>query len=89
MELYLIHGLESGYTGMLTKIHHSVIDGISGAEIMGLLLDLTPEGRELPPATDTAPDHSPSELEMRSRGLLGLPRPSALRVPTRCYSHAA
>ena len=73
-ELYLIHGLESGYTGMLTKIHHSVIDGISGAEIMGLLLDLTPEGRELPPATDTVPDHSPSELEMLSRGLLGLPR---------------
>ena len=31
-ELYLIHGLESGYTGMLTKIHHAVIDGLSGAE---------------------------------------------------------
>ena len=38
---------------MLTKIHHSVIDGMSGAEIMGLLLDLEPEGRELPePAAD-------------------------------------
>ena len=57
------------------KIHHSVIDGISGAEIMGALFDLAPEGRELPePATDTAPDRSPSELEMLSRGLLGLPR---------------
>ena len=47
-ELYLIHGLRSGHTAMLTKIHHAVIDGLSGAEIMGLLLDLTPEGRELP-----------------------------------------
>src|SRR3954454_4160472 len=73
-ELYLIHGLESGYTGMLTKIHHSVIDGISGAEVMGLLLDLAPEGRELPPATDDVPDHNPSELEMLARGLLGVPR---------------
>jgi diacylglycerol O-acyltransferase / wax synthase len=44
-ELYLIHGLRSGHTAMLTKIHHAVVDGLSGAEIMGLLLDLTPEGR--------------------------------------------
>src|SRR3954465_151064 len=52
-ELYLIHGLESGYTGMLTKIHHALIDGLSGAEIMGLLLDTQPEGRDdLPPAFD-------------------------------------
>src|SRR3954469_9915101 len=28
-ELYLIHGLESGHTAMLTKIHHAVIDGMS------------------------------------------------------------
>src|SRR5439155_1571230 len=46
-ELYLISGLESKHIAMLTKIHHALIDGISGAEIMGLLLDLEPEGREL------------------------------------------
>src|SRR5947199_4903815 len=45
-ELYLIYGLASGSTAMLTKIHHSLIDGLSGAEVMGLLLDLTTEGRE-------------------------------------------
>ncbi|HEY3019000.1 MAG TPA: wax ester/triacylglycerol synthase domain-containing protein, partial [Solirubrobacteraceae bacterium] len=37
-ELYLIHGIESGGVAVLTKIHHAVIDGMSGAEIMGLLL---------------------------------------------------
>ena len=74
-ELYLISGLESGHTAMLTKIHHAQIDGMSGAEIMGLLLDLEPEGREL-----TAPgrwgddDPPPGELGMLARGLLGLPR---------------
>ena len=44
-ELYLIHGLEDGKVAMLTKIHHAVIDGLSGAEIMGVLFDLEPDGR--------------------------------------------
>src|SRR6059058_2455060 len=73
-ELYLIHGLGSGSVAMLTKIHHSVIDGISGAEVMGLLLDLSPEGRELPEPPEHEYDRRPGELEMLSRGLLGLPR---------------
>jgi diacylglycerol O-acyltransferase len=76
-ELYLIQGLESGYTAVLTKIHHALIDGLSGAEIMGLLLDLTPEGRDdLPPAPDQngGPGEPPGQLEMLARGLLGLPR---------------
>jgi WS/DGAT/MGAT family acyltransferase len=72
-ELYLIHGLESGHTAMLTKIHHAVIDGMSGAEIMGLLLDLAPEGRELPDAPPPEHDHAPSGLEMLARGVSGLP----------------
>src|SRR5215213_11371870 len=73
-EVYVIDGLESGHTAMLTKIHHAVIDGMSGAEIMGLLLDLAPEGRELPEPTEDGDAGSPSNLEMVGRGLLGVPR---------------
>jgi WS/DGAT/MGAT family acyltransferase len=76
-ELYLIHGLESGNTAVLTKIHHALIDGLSGAEIMGLLLDVTPEGRDdLPPAPEQngAREQAPGQIEMLGRGLLGLPR---------------
>ena len=73
-ELYLIQGLESGCTAMLTKIHHALIDGMSGAEIMGLLLDLSPEGRELPEAPRPEHDRGPGDLELLGRGLLGLPR---------------
>jgi diacylglycerol O-acyltransferase len=73
-ELYLIHGLEDGRVGLLTKIHHAVIDGLSGAEIMGVLFDLAPEGRELPDAQSNGAERKPSDLEMLTRGLLGLPR---------------
>jgi diacylglycerol O-acyltransferase / wax synthase len=76
-ELYLIHGLDSGHTAILTKIHHALIDGLSGAEIMGLLLDTAPEGRDdLPPAPERngTDGDTPGQLEMLGRGLLGVPR---------------
>ena len=73
-ELYVIHGLPNGHVAALTKIHHALIDGLSGAEIMGLLLDLEPTGRELPPAPEPEPEAKPGDIEMLGRGLLGLPR---------------
>jgi WS/DGAT/MGAT family acyltransferase len=72
-EVYLIHGLQDGNVAVMTKIHHAVVDGMSGAEIMGVLLDLTPEGREPPPALETA-DREPSGLEMVARALAATPR---------------
>jgi diacylglycerol O-acyltransferase / wax synthase len=93
-ELYVIHGLESGYTGVLTKIHHALIDGLSGAEIMGLLLDLKPEGRDdLPPVphTNGGSEPAPGQIEMLGRGLLGLPRYPlrALRALPRTLPHVS
>lgn len=71
-ELYLISGLEAGHIAMLTKIHHALIDGMSGAEILGLLLDLTPEIREVEiPATWGDNDIVPGPLGMLARGVLG------------------
>src|SRR4051812_47246465 len=73
-ELYLIHGLPDGNVGILTKVHHAVVDGVSGNEILTVLLDTAPEGREIPPGQPPAPERMPGELEMLGRGLLGLPR---------------
>lgn len=74
-ELYLISGLASGHLAMLTKIHHALVDGISGAEITGLLLDLTPAGRKLPKPDPSMDDKSaPGQFGMLARGLLGVPR---------------
>jgi diacylglycerol O-acyltransferase len=75
-ELYLIHGLQDGQVALLTKIHHAVVDGMSGAEILGVLLDLSPEGRQTPASANGAGtgDREPTDLEMLLRGLAGAPR---------------
>ena len=74
-ELYLIRGLEGGRDAMLTKFHHAAIDGVSGNEILAVLLDRHPEGREIPPAEgEREHEPPPSDLKLLARALLGLPR---------------
>ena len=76
-EIYLIQGLQDGRIAMLTKVHHSALDGLSGAEILVTLLDLEPTGREIPPPEPgRAPDPVPGRPELLARGLLAAPRRS-------------
>lgn len=78
--LYLISGLASGHAAMLTKIQHAVIDGLPGAEILGLLLDLTPEIRQIE-TTGPWGDNTPVPSDL---GMLG----GALLVPAAAHAPA-
>ena len=71
-EMYIIEGLEGGFIAQLTKIHHSCIDGVAGAEILGVLLDIEPEAPATPPPTTPWQwEREPSSREMFARGMLG------------------
>ena len=75
-EIYLVSGLAGGRSALLTKMHHSVIDGMSGAEIMGVLFDLEPGGREIPAADEADEEYrarEPGSIEMLGRGIVALP----------------
>ncbi len=58
-EIYLITGLARRRAAVYTKIHHAAIDGASGAELLTILLDLTPDGRELPATRPFRPARPP------------------------------
>ncbi|MFF5207335.1 wax ester/triacylglycerol synthase family O-acyltransferase [Streptosporangium sp. NPDC000396] len=54
-EMHLIQGLTGGRAALYAKVHHCAIDGVSGAEVLAALLDLTPEPRTVePPASSRA-----------------------------------
>lgn len=53
-EVYVIEGLEGGRMAMYSKVHHAMIDGISGVDLATILLDLDVDGR---PANPSAPRH--------------------------------
>jgi diacylglycerol O-acyltransferase / wax synthase len=63
-ELYVVEGLADGNIGVVTKMHHCAVDGVSGAELMVNLFDLEPGGRELDPPEVRTPEPIPSDLEM-------------------------
>jgi diacylglycerol O-acyltransferase / wax synthase len=42
-EMWLVDGLEGDRFAMLSKTHHALVDGISGVDIMSVLLDTSPE----------------------------------------------
>src|SRR3984957_15384792 len=58
-EIYLITGLARKRAAVYTKIHHAAIDGASGAELLTVLLDLAPEGRDVPAAEPFRPASPP------------------------------
>ncbi|GII58028.1 diacylglycerol O-acyltransferase [Planotetraspora thailandica] len=75
-ELYLIHGLSGGRVAIYTKVHHSAIDGVTGAEVLAALMDFTPVPREVDPPQEE-PDvpfwesaaYAPEPVEMLIRGI--------------------
>jgi len=69
-DMWFVEGLEGGNVGLVAKMHHATIDGVSGANLMMHLFDLEPD----PGPIETPPPHpagrGPGELELFGQGLM-------------------
>ncbi|MEM9301904.1 MAG: wax ester/triacylglycerol synthase family O-acyltransferase [Pseudomonadota bacterium] len=57
-------GLSRGSFAVITRMHHAAVDGVSGAEIMGALLDVDPAGRGAPLKDNWKPEAIPSSTSL-------------------------
>jgi WS/DGAT/MGAT family acyltransferase len=62
-EMFLVQGLHGDRSALLTKVHHCLVDGVSGIELLMLVMDVSPT--PIPPAQVPEPvkDEAPPVLE--------------------------
>ena len=48
-ELYVVNNVSGGKSAMIAKIHHCMVDGVSGVDMMKLLFDISPESDPVAP----------------------------------------
>lgn len=59
-EVWLVEGLEDDRWAIISKIHHCMVDGVAGTDLMQLIFDLDPAAAHPEPAPWT-PEPPPSE----------------------------
>ncbi len=89
-EMWLVEGLGDGRFAMISKTHHSLVDGVSGVDLATVLFDLerTPSDppQDLEP-WQPSPEPSPAELALASvRGLTRIATGLASRALTAATS---
>jgi WS/DGAT/MGAT family acyltransferase len=67
--MWAIEGLSAGRIALLTKLHHCMIDGASGASQMAQLMDLSPDPDPGEPAPPWSPPPLPSAVGLAARSL--------------------
>ena len=69
-EYWVAEGLSEGRWAVISKVHHCMVDGVSGTDLYGVIFDFSPEGS--PPATDDRPPATaePSSVELAARAAL-------------------
>lgn len=77
-EMWIIEGLKQDRIGIVTKVHHSAVDGASGADFIVHLFDLEPIGVEaFGPPQELPVEHVPNDMELLGHAAVSIGRQTA------------
>ena len=58
-DIYLAYGLEGKRTAMIARVHHCMVDGVSGVDLLKIVLDISPDAQPLPKQESAPPPSRP------------------------------
>ncbi|HUF05702.1 MAG TPA: wax ester/triacylglycerol synthase family O-acyltransferase [Aridibacter sp.] len=64
-ELFVVNGLAGKRSGLIAKVHHCMVDGISGVDLIKILFDIKPESDPPPPAPEQEEKRPPTDPTRR------------------------
>ena len=67
-EVWVVEGLEGDRWAMLSKTHHCMVDGVSGSDLLSVLLDSDPDAAH-PPGERWEPEPLPSGISLLNASL--------------------
>lgn len=70
-EYWLVEGLDQGRWGLISKVHHCMVDGVSGTDLYRVVFDASPESSP-PAAAGPVPGPEPSDLSLAAGAALDL-----------------
>jgi WS/DGAT/MGAT family acyltransferase len=73
-EVWLVQGLEDGRFALISKTHHSMVDGVAGVDLSTVLFDLTPVPPEPEELDEWVAEPEPSQAQLVAEGIKGLVR---------------
>jgi hypothetical protein len=62
-EIWVVEGLEDDRWAMLAKTHHALVDGVSGTDLLAVIMDLSPDAPR-PPHARWVPRPEPSGWQL-------------------------
>ncbi len=92
-EMWIVEGLEDGRWAMLSKTHHAMVDGVSGTDLLSVIMDTSPEP-STPLPDDWMPEPAPSSRDLARQAVVDMVRSPyeqfrAVRASTRVPRQAA
>ncbi len=69
-EYWLVEGLDQGRWALISKVHHAMVDGVSGTDLYRVIFDTSPEPPPLLYASERPAPPEPSGFELAARAAL-------------------